>query len=252
MIVSMIRSSLPLLLFGFAYTLIIPPVKGMKVSSAIVAGPIYIATTACKLHETRSSSSSVVLEVPKGAEVKVVNSSYGSWWQIEYKNRTGFLQSSFLKYSSVNDEMEYDPIVNSSNLYNSKPTFNLKAQVNLHEHNASSSAVLLKMPAGANVKVIDSSNNQWWLVHYRGRTGYARSSDLNYSNDVLVSRSVADKMRLVSKATSFRTGPDSKARVLLRFEPGDQVIVLDDSGEWWWKVSFDGKEGWVKRQLLED
>jgi SH3-like domain-containing protein len=69
---------------------------------------------------------------------------------------------------------------------------------------------------------------------------------------VLVSRSVADKMRLVSKATSFRTGPDSKARVLLRFEPGDQVIVLDDSGEWWWKVSFDGKEGWVKRQLLED
>ncbi|MEZ4995039.1 MAG: SH3 domain-containing protein, partial [Saprospiraceae bacterium] len=250
MITSMIGRIVPLLMLCILCTLP-SSIQASVVLPVEIASPIYIATTSFDLYETRSSSSKVVVEVPKGAEVKVINSSYGSWWQVEYKKRTGFVQSSNLKYSSINDQMEYDPIVNSSNLYNSKPTFNLKTEVNLFEHDASSSAILLKMPEGSNVKVVDSSNSQWWLVHYKGRTGYARSSDMNYNNDELVSRSVADNMRKVTKATSFRDGPDSKARVLLRFEPGDQVIVLDDSGHWWWKVSFQGREGWVKRQLLE-
>lgn len=252
MIISTIRSIPHLLLLCFVYTLFTPKLMAIESSATVMASPIYIATSTIELHETRSSSSSVVVEVPKGAEVKVVNSSYGSWWQVQYKHRTGYVQSTYLKYSSINDRLEHDPIVNSSNLYNSKPTFNLKTQVSLYEHDASSSAVLLKIPEGANVKVIDSSNNQWWLVHYKGRTGYARSSDLNYSNDVLVARSVSSSnSRIVTKPTSFRKGPDSKTGVMLRFKAGDEVTVLDDSGKWWWKVSFQGKEGWVKRQLLE-
>lgn len=251
MIISMIRS-IPLFLLCALQILFVFPTKAAEDLVVTPASPIYIATSAFELHETRSTSSSVLVKVPKGAQVKVVNSSYGNWWQVQYKQRTGYVQSSYLKYSSINDEMEYDPIVNSSNLYNSKPTFNLKTQVELYEHDASSSAILLKIPEGANVKVIDSSHNQWWLVHYKGRTGYARSSDLNYSNDVLVARSVASKTRLVTKATSFRKSPDSKAGVILRFTPGDKVIVLDDSGKWWWKVSFDGQQGWVKRQLLQE
>jgi uncharacterized protein YgiM (DUF1202 family) len=54
----------------------------------------------------------------------------------------------------------------------------------------------------------------------------------------------------LTQETSLREGPDSKAKVLARFDAGDQVEVLDDSGKYWWKVLYNGKTGWAKAALL--
>jgi hypothetical protein len=54
----------------------------------------------------------------------------------------------------------------------------------------------------------------------------------------------------LTQETSLREGPDSKARVLARFDAGDRVEVLDDSGKYWWKVVYNGKTGWAKAALL--
>ena len=55
----------------------------------------------------------------------------------------------------------------------------------------------------------------------------------------------------VTKATSLRVQPDSRARVLLRLQAEDRLEVLDDSGRWWWRVRYKDKLGWAKAALLE-
>lgn len=238
--------------------------------SSSFARPVYVATAEVNLHQYQNNSSDVLLRIPKGAKVKVMDSSYGNWWQIRYKERIGFAQSTWLKYSRENDRLEYDPIVNASNLYDSKPSVELPSRLPLFEHPKSSSAVLTYLPSGTEVKVVDNNGMSWTMVHFQGRTGYVQKAKLNArptpasvpsapitSAPAVASNSVAKASNgkggshILIKATSLRKAPDGKSKVLLRFAPGDQVEIIDDSGEWWWEATFKGKKGWVKRRLVE-
>jgi len=53
------------------------------------------------------------------------------------------------------------------------------------------------------------------------------------------------------KATPLRTYPDSAAPSKKYLEINEEVKVLDDSNEYWWKVSCEGKVGWVKKGELK-
>lgn len=52
-------------------------------------------------------------------------------------------------------------------------------------------------------------------------------------------------------ATSLRSGPSHTTGVLLRFSPGNQVEVLEQTDQYWWKVRYNGKEGYVKAAALD-
>ncbi len=146
--------------------------------------------------------------------------------------------------------------------YESKPSYYTSTDLNLRTYMSASSAIVTQIPKGAEVKVIDSFFEKWWQVYYKGQTGYVAKAYLlsepssapmetdTYSEDF--NSDGSDNHFVLTQETSLRTRPDSKAKVILRFEIGDEVKVLDDSGQWWWKVIFDGKTGWLKRHLLEE
>ncbi len=55
----------------------------------------------------------------------------------------------------------------------------------------------------------------------------------------------------VTKATSLRQRAESSSAVTDRLREGDSVIILNSIQEhYWWKVSHEGKVGWVKSHLL--
>lgn len=242
----------------------------LGVVSPALASPVYIAEAELNLHQQQNSTSTVILRIPVGARVKVIDSSNGSWWQVRYQERLGFTQSKQLKYSRENDRLDYDPIVNASNLYKSKPSVDLPSRLPLYEHPSTASAVVTRLPAGTEVKVVEDNNSSWTMVHVQGHTGYLQKTKLNAKPGLTApppspevsapapsSYSTASTpprnkgTHTLTTATSLRKAPDGKAKVLLRFAPGDQVEILDDSGEWWWEAKFNGKRGWVKRRLLE-
>ena len=64
-------------------------------------------------------------------------------------------------------------------------------------------------------------------------------------------RTLKNKWFTIKQETSLRSLPDSQADVILRFKEGDQVQVLEDGGLYWWVVVFEGKTGWVKKNLLQ-
>ncbi len=54
----------------------------------------------------------------------------------------------------------------------------------------------------------------------------------------------------LTEATSFRREATHKSEVLLRFEPGDQVEVLEKTEYFWWRVRYRGQTGYTKALLL--
>lgn len=55
----------------------------------------------------------------------------------------------------------------------------------------------------------------------------------------------------VTKATSLRERPSSSSAVLRRLAVGDQLQVVEKTEHYWWKVSDNGRVGYVKALLLE-
>ncbi len=55
----------------------------------------------------------------------------------------------------------------------------------------------------------------------------------------------------VTAKTSLREFANSKSKVLKRLEVNQEVIVLESPQGYWWKVIYNNKVGWVKKNLLQ-
>lgn len=54
----------------------------------------------------------------------------------------------------------------------------------------------------------------------------------------------------VFESTSFREEATHLSDVILRFAPGNEVTLLEKTDQYWWKVRFNDKTGWVKAAKL--
>lgn len=123
----------------------------------------------------------------------------------------------------------------------------------------------LRIAQGTEVKIIGEEAPYFKIVH-KELIGYVKSKAVKpleeLDEPVVTPQTAEEKPRYAELAafqsghysliqeTSLREEPDSKARVLARFDAGDRVEVLDDSGKYWWKVVYNGKTGWAKAALL--
>ena len=133
---------------------------------------------------------------------------------------------------------------------------------------------LLKISAGKTVE-LKGKHKDFLKIQYRDLLGYVESKMVqkiekeeirseSLENVPLTEEPPVKKAKLASKPliesnkytitkeTSLRKAPDSKARVLVRLKVGSKLQVLDSSGKWWWKVNYKGREGWAKRALLKN
>ena len=148
----------------------------------------------------------------------------------------------------------------SSNLYDSKPSYITTTTLNMREGMSTFYAVITRIPKGEDVKVINSFFGDWWEVYYNGKKGYVSSQYLSeniiqssnkcFNNNYGSNYSSIGNYKLTD-ITSLRIKPDSQSSVILRFNVGDNVEVINSSDEWWWEVIHNGKRGWVKRRLLK-
>ncbi|MEQ8705188.1 MAG: DUF5723 family protein [Phaeodactylibacter sp.] len=56
---------------------------------------------------------------------------------------------------------------------------------------------------------------------------------------------------LLTQRTSLREEPNSTSRVISRMPVGTELKLLEETNEWWWKVSMGGWDGYVKASLLK-
>ena len=48
----------------------------------------------------------------------------------------------------------------------------------------------------------------------------------------------------------MRKKPDNKAKIIRTMRGGEKVVVLEQTNEYWWKVNFQGKEGYIAASFI--
>lgn len=171
-------------------------------------------------------------------------------------NYSGASSSDKKRNHSYNDEVSWA----FDRIEEMQRTYYTSSALNLRSGRSSNSRVLTVIPEGAKVDASYDFFNKWWKVSYDGYVGYASSNYLTKTNGSIDRYSSLSNYSSYSNTsygtyhltqkTSLRTGPGSEYAVILRFDTGDRVSVIDNSGKWWWKVLYNGNTGWVKCRLL--
>jgi hypothetical protein len=74
-----------------------------------------------------------------------------------------------------------NPVPNATNL-KSQGVFTIVAACNLLSEANESAATLLKINPGFRVELLDKSNPEWWMIRFRGETGYVKAKHLVKEN----------------------------------------------------------------------
>lgn len=112
------------------------------------------------------TSYAVLLVIPKGAEVQVLNSS-STWYKVSYSGKTGYVSSAYLASSPTAPTPPAQPAVRYTT-----------ADLNLRTGPGTSYAVILSMPKGSQVTILDTKS-AWPRVRYGTKEGYASPAYLS-------------------------------------------------------------------------
>ncbi len=84
-------------------------------------------------------------------------------------------------------------------------------------------------------------------------SGSPRAVEVAEHSAITVGNSVntASRNYQLTQATSLREGSHHTTGVILRFNAGDEVEVIEKTDRWWWKVSYKGQIGYAKAALLK-
>ncbi|RHB48487.1 N-acetylmuramoyl-L-alanine amidase [Exiguobacterium sp. AM39-5BH] len=126
-------------------------------------------------------------------------------------------------------------------------TYTTTANLNLRLSAATWSPVLLTIPNGATVKYV-STYGSWYKVSYGGKTGYVASQYVKVSTASTMTPSSASYYKTTVNL-NMRLTAASWSTVLTTIPNGATVKYVSHYGSWY-KVSYNGKTGYVASQYL--
>ena len=194
-----------------------------NIAATAEAAEVKVTTANLNLRTGPSTSYQVILVIPKGAQVEVTGYS-GNWAKVTYNGKTGYASNAYLKPAAV--EMYYTT-----------------ASLNLRSGPGTSYKVLLVMPKGAGVEVLQK-NGDWYQVRYKGTTGYASRKYLTAEKS-----STGGTVLYTTDELNLRKGPGVSYAIVAVMSKGSEVTVLSTS-EAWPKVRYKTYEGYCSPKYL--
>jgi mannosyl-glycoprotein endo-beta-N-acetylglucosaminidase len=201
-----------------------------------------------------STSSSVIVKLAKGTQVKVLSESAG-WAKIEVYGKTGFVSSTYLSKENPSTVVKPTeaPAPTTIKYVNVSPGSNL----NVRKSPSATSGILTKLQAGTEVTLYSEANG-WAKIKVNGVDGYVSSEYLSpaKANSSTVPKEepkTVTKYVNVSLASplNMRTSPSTEASILTKLARGVEVTVISES-EGWAKIEAYGQNGYVDARYLSE
>jgi len=123
------------------------------------------------LRARMSSQSEIILEIPINEEVKIIDKSFGYWWEIYYRGNTGFIDRRILADETTSSLSQRQ----ITQIKKKGSYFRLLQKSKLHLEPTSSSKSFRTLFNDDRVLVVDSAPNGWLKVIYAGQIGYLNS-----------------------------------------------------------------------------
>ena len=170
-----------------------------------------------------------------------MNQTKSSW------NLKLFLSSSLVIGGMAVAPFDLTPTGFESSRVEAASTYTTTANLNLRLSAATWSPILLTIPNGATVKYV-STYGSWYKVSYGGKTGYVASQYVKVSTASTMTPSSASYYKTTVNL-NMRLTAASWSTVLTTIPNGATVKYVSRYGSWY-KVSYNGKTGYVASQYL--
>lgn len=121
--------------------------------------------------------------------------------------------------------------------------------VNFRSAPSTSSTVYGLLPTGAQVDVLERVNDYWLKISYGGKVGYVSDSYITYSS-AAPAPAPSGTTGTVERGVNFRSSPSTGSTVYGLLPTGASVQVLEKVNDYWLKISYGGKTGYVSASYI--
>lgn len=135
--------------------------------------------------------------------------------------------------------------------------------LNLRTGNTTEDSIITVMPAGSIVNHVETMDNGWFKVNYKGTIGYASgkylviaSTDINDSDkidtDTKTNNNNVEKETLyfITQDLNLRKGPSKDFQIVLAIPKGSHLEYIGSSGDWY-KVKYNEEVGYVSSKYVK-
>lgn len=151
---------------GWVASQFIVPASG-GTPDPVIVGTAY-TTAAVNLRSGPSTSNSVLRVVARGAAVQISSTVQNGFRYVIHQGLAGWIAAQYLSTAAPGGDDVYDPRYATTT-----------AALNLRAEPSTSARVLLVMPSGARVQLLDGYSNGFRKVSYNGTVGWAATAYLN-------------------------------------------------------------------------
>lgn len=178
--------------------------------------------------------SSFLVETPKQIKTAIGEALA----QAEASTEEG--ETSESQSESETEEMQVSTIVNEE----------VKATdtVNVRSSDSEEADKLGKVQKGTTLTRVEQKINGWSKVIYEGKEAYIKSDYLELVSSGEVQESIGTIK--AKENVNVRKDPDQTSERLGVVQAGSSYSLLEEAGDWY-KISFNGKEGYVKAEYFE-
>jgi len=218
-----------------------PPPPGEVISNA------WVTDGALNLRASATTSSSVLLVMPGGAQVGVTGSPQNGFTPVRYNTTNGWAFSTYLSSTEPGDSEPPPPgeVISSA--------WVIDGALNLRASSTTSSSVLLVMPNGAEVGVTGSPQNGFTPVRYNSTNGWAYStyvSDTEPGEDPPPDPGGTEETRYATASLNMRSGAGLSFGVLTVIPRGAAVTVTGSQQNGFFPVRYSGASGFASATFL--
>ena len=229
----------------------------------------YVSTSggSLNLRKTPSSSAKVLLKIPNGMAVQLVNRG-SNWCAVTYQGTPGYVMTSFLRIpeSAVTAVPTLVPTAAPVIAGQTAVVTTTGGSLNLREFARSNAKILLTIPNGTAITVTERGSI-WCTAYYQGLRGYVMTAYLRFPSDPApaqtpaptpaptaapASPSVSVGTALVTTSggsVNMRAQASSSAKVLLSV-PNAAILTVHAKGTDWTAVTYKGTFGYIMTQYI--
>lgn len=203
--------------------------------------PVYLFTNkTSKLYSSPDTKKKEVYSVASNtgfySKIKVVNSAGQTWYQISYKGKTLYVNSSYTAKKTASSF--------------SQTKYTAEKDTYIYQSYGSSYTKIIKVPKSA-IVTSKSKVGDWYAVSYGGKSGYTMSADLAKYNEVTFKLIDTDETYYFSKSSiKLYSAPDSTKQPVLSSGANEGFVskkeAVNSLGETWYSVEMNGKNYYVK------
>ena len=197
-------------------------------------------------------SYSVLLTMPKGTEVTVLEDSQGEWAKVRLSSgQEGYCSKAYLTTEGTLSTSTYGALGTGEAAVTT-------ANLNVRKGAGTSYGIVTTLAEGASVTILDGSHATWAKVRTAsGLEGYCLKEFLSSTGNAANSSNTGGETASTGRTAvtkdylNLRSGPGTNYDRILTLAQGVSVEVLDNSNAEWVKVrTSSGQEGYCNRTYL--